>query len=113
MTTAVRTTAATRVPMEAMRKTALVAGVLYLLSFVSIPSPFFLYAQVRTNPEYILGPGPDTAVFVGGLLEIIVALAGIGTAVALYPVLKRQNEGMALGFIGWHGMASVIYSASH
>ena len=43
--------------MSPLRKTALVAGVLYLLTFVSIPSPFFLYAQVRNNPEYILGPG--------------------------------------------------------
>src|SRR5919199_3207327 len=107
MATAVRTTAATRVPVDAMRKTALVAGVLYLLTFVSIPSPFILYAQVRNNPEYILGPGPDTAVFVGGILEIIVALAGIGTAVALYPVLKRQNEGAALGLVG----ARVVESA--
>jgi hypothetical protein len=86
--------------MSPPRKTALVAGILYLLTFVSIPSPFFLYDQVRNNPEYILGPGPDTAVFVGGILEIIVALAGIGTAVALYPVLKRQNEGVALGLVG-------------
>jgi hypothetical protein len=86
--------------MSPLRKTALVAGILYLLTFVSIPSPFFLYAQVRNNPEYILGPGPDTAVFFGGILEIIVALAGIGTAVALYPVLKRQNEGVALGLVG-------------
>jgi hypothetical protein len=100
MTNAVRTTAATRVPMDALRKTALVAGILYLLTFVSIPSPFILYAQVRNNPEYILGPGPDTAVFFGGILEIIVALAGIGTAVALYPVLKRQNETAALGLVG-------------
>ncbi|HEY8597035.1 MAG TPA: DUF4386 domain-containing protein [Thermomicrobiales bacterium] len=82
------------------RKTALVAGMLYLLTFVSIPSPFLLYDQVRNNREYILGPGPDTAVFVGGILEIIVALAGIGTAVALYPVLKGQNETAALGLVG-------------
>src|SRR5215210_6741531 len=86
--------------MSPLRKAALVAGILYLLTFVSIPSPFFLYAQVRNNREYILGPGPDTAVLVGGILEIIVALAGVGTAVALYPVLKRQNEGVALGFVG-------------
>src|ERR671939_397569 len=86
--------------MSPLRKTALVAGILYLLTFVSIPSPFFLYDQVRNNPEYLLGPGPDTAVFFGGILEIIVALAGIGTAVALYPVLKRQNEGVALGLVG-------------
>src|SRR5438128_3909350 len=85
--------------MSPLRKTALAAGVLYLLTFVSIPT-LFLYDQVRHNPKYILGPGPDTAVLFGGILEIIVALAGIGTAVALYPVLKRQNEGVALGFVG-------------
>jgi hypothetical protein len=84
--------------MSPLRKTALAAGVLYLLTFVSIPT-LFLYDQVRHNPKYILGPGPDTAVLVGGILEIIVALAGVGTAVALYPVLKRQSEGRALGFV--------------
>ena len=52
------------------------------------------------DPNYIVGPGPDTGVIIGGILEIIVALAGIGTAVALYPVVKRQNEGVALGFVG-------------
>src|SRR5438045_4255406 len=85
--------------MSPLRKTALAAAILYLLTFVSIPT-LFLYDQVRHNPTYILGPGPDTAVLVGGILEIVVALAGVGTAVALYPVLKRQNEGMALGLVG-------------
>jgi hypothetical protein len=85
--------------MSPLRKTALAAGILYLLTFVSIPT-LALYDQVRHNPTYILGPGPDTAVLLGAILEIIVALAGIGTAVALYPVLKRQNEGLALGLVG-------------
>ncbi|HEU4783612.1 MAG TPA: DUF4386 domain-containing protein [Ktedonobacterales bacterium] len=98
MTTAVRTTATKRTPMTSLRKTALVAGVLYLLTFVSIPT-LFLYAEVK-SPNFIVGPGPDTPVIVGGILEMIVALAGIGTAVALYPVVKRQNEGVALGFVG-------------
>ena len=84
--------------MSPLRKTALVAGILYLLTFVSIPT-LFLYAAVK-SPNYIVGPGPDTAAIVGGILEIIVALAGIGTAVVLFPVLKRQNEGVALGFVG-------------
>jgi hypothetical protein len=86
------------IKMDSTRKTALVAGLLYLLTFVSIPT-LFLYNAVR-GANYIVGPGPDTSVFVGGTLELIVALAGIGTAVALYPVVKRQNEGMALGFVG-------------
>jgi len=83
--------------MTSTRKTALVAGSLYLLTFVSIPT-LFLYNAVR-GANYVVGPGPDTRVFVGGVLEIIVALACIGTAVALYPVVKRQNEGVALGFV--------------
>jgi Domain of unknown function (DUF4386) len=84
--------------MSPLRKTALAAGVLYIITFVSIPT-LFLYGPVK-GANYILGPGPDTAAIVGGMLEIIVALACIGTAVALFPVLKRQNEVLALGFVG-------------
>jgi hypothetical protein len=83
--------------MTTLRKIALAAGVFYLLTFVSIPTAF-LYAPL-SDPNFIIGPGPDTGVIFGGVLEIIVALAGIGTAVALYPVVKRQNEGLALGFV--------------
>ena len=92
-----------------MRKIALVAGVLYLLTFVSIPT-VALYAPIQ-DPNYIIGPGPDTPAIFGGILEIIVALAGIGTAVALYPVLKRQNEGVALGFVATRVLeASTIFA---
>jgi hypothetical protein len=92
------------------RKISLAAGILYLLTFVSIPISFLYYA-VLNDPNYIIGPGPDTPVMIGGILEIIVALAGIGTAVALYPVLKRQNEGVALGFIGARVLeASTIFA---
>src|SRR5205085_1755297 len=84
--------------MSPHRTTALVAGVLYLLTFVSIPT-LGLYGAIH-EPNYITGPGPDTAVLLGAVSEIIVALAGIGTAVTLFPVLKRQNEGMALGLVG-------------
>ena len=79
------------------RKIALAAGLLYLLTFVSIPT-LALYSSIHL-PNYILGTGPDTSVFIGNLLEIIVALAGIGTAVVLYPVLKKQNEMLALGLV--------------
>ena len=84
--------------MSPLRRTALVAGALYLLTFVSIPT-LALYGPVH-DPKYIVGPGPDTGVIVGTILEMIVALAAIGTAVALFPVVKRQNEGVALGFVG-------------
>ena len=96
--------------MTSTRKTALVAGVLYLITFVSVPT-LFLYTQVR-GANYILGSGPDTRVFIGVILEVIVALAGIGTAVALYPVVKRQNEGVALGFVGTRTLEGTLTFAS-
>jgi hypothetical protein len=79
-------------------KISLAGGLFYLLTFVSIPTAV-LYMPVR-DPNYIIGPVPDTPVITGGILELIVALAGIGTAVALFPAVKRQNESIALGFVG-------------
>jgi hypothetical protein len=81
-----------------MRKTALAAGVLYLMTFLSIPR-LALFGAVLDDPDYILGTGSVTGVTVGIVLELIVALAIVGTGVALYPILKRQNESVALGFV--------------
>ncbi len=97
-TTAKRTTTTKRAPMDKMRKTALIAGVFYLITFISIPT-LALYGPVKNHRDWILSSGAHTGVLVGGFLEVIVALAGIGTAVTLYPVVKRQNEGVALGFV--------------
>src|ERR1700694_5699766 len=84
--------------MSPIRKTAFAAGALYLLSFVSIPT-LFLYNPLRAS-HYVLGHGSNTPLIVGAILEVSVAVAGMGTAVALFPVVKRQNEGVALGFVG-------------
>ena len=86
------------VPMTSTRKTALVAGVFYLITFISIPT-LALYGPVENHRDWILSSGGHTGILVGGFLEVIVALAGIGTAVTLYPVVKRQHEGFALGFV--------------
>jgi hypothetical protein len=107
MATIVRSTAAKRVPMDSLRKTAFVAGVFYLITFISIPT-LALYGPVKNHRDWILSSGPHTGVLVGGFLEVIVALAGIGTAVTLYPVVKRQNEGMALGFVAARVLEAVM-----
>ena len=96
-TTIVKKVSTERIPVRRLRKTAMVSGILYLLTFVSIPT-IALYSSIH-QPNYILGQGTDSAVILGGILEIIVALAGIGTAIALYPVLKRQNESLAMGLV--------------
>jgi Domain of unknown function (DUF4386) len=98
MTTAVRTATTKRPSMDADRKVALVAGALYLLTFIAIGT-LTLYTPVLKDPAYILSSGSDTGLRWGALLEVIVALGGIGTAITLFPVIKRQNETLALGFV--------------
>jgi hypothetical protein len=84
--------------MTSTRRTALVAGLFYLITFISIPT-LALYSTLKTDPTWILGTGSETDVLIGTVLELIVALACIGTAVALFPVVRRQSEGFALGFV--------------
>ena len=98
MTTTIHATATKPAGMTSLRKTALVAGIFYLITFISIPT-LALYGPVKNHRDWILTSGTHTGVLVGTFLEVIVALAGIGTAVTLYPVVKRQNEGVALGFV--------------
>ena len=93
------TTATKRAPMDSMRKTALVAGVLYLITFISSIPAVFLLDPVLSNPNYIVGAGADTQVIGGAFLDLVNAIASIGTAVALFSVVRRQNEGFALGFV--------------
>jgi hypothetical protein len=98
MTTTVHTPTATRAPIDPMRRTSLAAGILYLITFISIPT-LFLYNPVRDNADFVLGVGSDTAVLWGAFSEVVVALAGVGTAVVLFRVARRQSETAALGFV--------------
>jgi hypothetical protein len=87
---------------------ARVTGVLFLITYItSIPAAFVLYPPVLDDPRYIVGAGADTSVRLGALLELLLIIANVGTAVVLWPVLKRVNEILALGFV----TARVIESA--
>jgi len=94
-------------PMSSTRRTALVAGVFYLITFISIPT-LVLYGPVKNHRDWIISSGTSTAVLVGGFLEVIVALAGIGTAVTL--VTLRQDLG---GAAGADAASLVTAGASH
>ena len=88
--------------MNAMNPQALArwTGVLFLITYItSIPAFFVFYAPVLKDPGYITGPGPDTSVLFGAFLEVLLIIANIGTTLALFPVLKRQNEVLALGYV--------------
>ena len=98
MITTVPTPAEARPAPDLMRPTSLAAGILYLITFISIPT-LFLYNPVRDDAEFVLGVGSDTGVLWGALSEVVVALAGVGTAVVLFRVVRRQSETAALGFV--------------
>jgi hypothetical protein len=91
-------TGPTTAGIDPMRRRAFVAGLLYVLTFVSIPT-LALYGPVREHADFVLGAGSATGLLWGALSEIVVALAGVGTAVVLYPVARRQSETAALGFV--------------
>ncbi|MDT5040913.1 MAG: hypothetical protein QOE51_1898 [Actinoplanes sp.] len=99
MTTIVRTAAPARLPVDSTRKTARTAGAFYLITFAASIPALFLLGPVLNNPDYIVSAGADTGVLLGCFLDVITALAGIGSAVTLFSVLKRQHEGFALGFV--------------
>ena len=90
------------------QKIARVTGVLFLITYItSIPAFFVFYAPVLNDPNYIVGAGADTSVQLGAFLELLLIIANIGTAVVLWPILKRQNEILALGYV----TARVVESA--
>ncbi len=103
MTTTVQSTATptsrTRTAMSPSRKSSLAGGVFYVLTFAASIPALFLLSPVLNNPNYIISSGADGQVTFGAFLDLVNALTAIGTAVALFPVVKRQSETLALGFV--------------
>jgi hypothetical protein len=97
-----------RAPDSPYRRTSLVFGVLFALTFVTSIAGLILYDPVLNDANYILGNGADTRVELGALCEIFLAITNIGTAIVLWPILKRQSETLALGFVASRIVESVV-----
>ena len=79
---------------------ARVFGVLYLITFITAIPAYFFYVPVLDDPRYIVGAtGADTSVSFGAFLELLLIIANIGSAVVLWPVAKRVNEILILGYV--------------
>ena len=82
------------------QKRARVFGVLYLITFVTSILALALYETVLRDPVgYIAGAGHDNRIFLGVLLELLLIIANIGTAVVIFPIVRRQSEDLALGYL--------------
>lgn len=94
--------------MDTTRKLALWAGVLYLVTFAASIPTLALKAPLVDHADFVLGHGRGTGVTLGGLLDFVCAVAGIGTAVALYPVTRRYSRTSAIGFLASRTLEAAI-----
>jgi hypothetical protein len=94
------------------QRIARITGLLWIVTFVtSIPARFILYAPVlEDGKDYVLGQGDDamTLIAFGAVLELILIIANIGTAVLPYSIHRRVSEPGALGFVTARVMESVF-----
>jgi hypothetical protein len=85
--------------MSSQRATATVTGVFFVVAAVTAMVALALYQPALSDAGYVVGTGADTGVLIGAFLEVVLAASCIGTAVTLYPVVRRQNPGIALGYV--------------
>ncbi|WP_077040270.1 DUF4386 domain-containing protein [Rhodococcus sp. MTM3W5.2] len=94
--------------MTSARRTAMAAGVWFLITEVSAIAGLALYQPALSDPGYVGGAVADGRVLLGALCELVLIAAIIGTAVTLYPVIRRQNEGLALGHVAGRILEAAI-----
>jgi hypothetical protein len=82
------------------RKISFAFGVLFLITFVTSIPALGLYQPVLDDPVgYVANGGSDNRILFGAFLELLLIIANIGTAVVVYPILKRQNHILSLGYV--------------
>ncbi len=94
------------------QRNARIFGVLFVITFLtSIPAALLLQPMLADPAGYIAGGGSDSQIYLCALLEFLLIIANVGTAVVLYPIVRRQNEILAIGFVAARVMESVFIAA--
>jgi hypothetical protein len=96
------------VPTPHQQRRARIFGVLFALTFITSIAGLLLYAPVLNDADYILGAGANTRIELGALCEILLAITNIGTAVVLWPIVRRQSETLALSFVASRVVESIL-----
>ena len=97
-----------RGPTRTEQRTARIMGAWFLGTFVFSVPAFFFYDPLLNHASYVTGSDHDTRVAFGALLEILLAISGIATAVVIFPIVKRVNESVALGYIASRTVESIL-----
>jgi hypothetical protein len=86
--------------MAADQRDARIFGVLFLITFATSIGALALFQSVLDDPAaYIAGGGKDSQIYLGAFLELLLIISNVGTAVVLYPIVRRQNELLAIGYV--------------
>jgi hypothetical protein len=86
--------------MEQDQRSARIFGVLFIITFLTSIPAYLLFQAVLDDPaDYIAGGGEDNQIYLGAFLELLLIIANVGTAVVLYPIARRQNEILAIGYV--------------
>jgi hypothetical protein len=94
------------------QRNARIFGVLFVITFLTSIPAAILYQSVLVDPAgYIAGDGQDTQIYLGAFLEFLLIIANVGTAVVLYPIARRQNEILAIGYVGARIIECVFIAA--
>ena len=90
------------------RRTALVAGVFFVVAAAAAIVGLALYGPVLDDSSFVAGAGSESQVLLGALFEVFVAISVVGTAVTLYPVVRKQGEGLAIGYVAGRVLEATV-----
>jgi Domain of unknown function (DUF4386) len=94
------------------QRNARIFGVLFIITFLTSIPAVFLFQPVLDDPAgYIAGDGKDNQIYLGAFLEFLLIIANVGTAVVLYPIARRQNEVLAIGYVAARIIECVFLAA--
>jgi hypothetical protein len=98
--------------MDDDQRHARIFGVLFIITFITSIGALALFQPVLDDPAaYIAGDGEDNRIYLGAFLEFLLVLANVGTAVVLYPIARRQNEALAIGYVAARIIECVFIAA--
>ena len=95
--------------MYSNKKTAVIVGVLFITATVSAVVSGFLVEPILDGPDYLISvSAKENQVLIAVLLELNLAVSVIGIAVFLFPIFRKHNEALALGYVGLRILEGVI-----
>ena len=94
--------------MTTARKIGKITAVLYFITWVSSIAGLAFYGSILKHSDYLSGAVSNSHLLTGGFLEIITALSVVGTAVALYPIVRRASESLAIGYVALRTLEAAV-----